>query len=116
MATTHESTSNCDLKSLFCERFKCPPSEYEKRALWKCLYLHARIISPLLRLLNPGGFERDRLFIDDFGKAENWQAAMEEITALHHLDAFKPQLMRKTLRLRVSGRKAGKLADKLLPT
>jgi hypothetical protein len=108
-----ESPATRDLKSLFCERFKCPPSEYEKRALRKCLYLHARIIGPLLRWLNPRCFERDRVFIDGFGKAEDWQAVMEEIAALRYQDAFKPQFTRKTLRLRVSGGKAAKLANKL---
>ena len=109
------SPATRDLKSLFRERFKCPPSEYEKRALRKCLYFHAGMIAPLLRLLKPRGFERDRVFIDDLGKAENWQAVMEEVGALRCQDAFRPQFMRKTLRLRVSGRKAATLADKLFP-
>jgi hypothetical protein len=113
--TIHESTANRDLKALFCERFRCPPSEYEKRALRKCLYLHARIVAPLLRLLNPGCFERDLVFIDYFGKAKNREEVITEVAASRYQDATKPRFTRNTLRLRVSGRKATKLADKLFP-
>ena len=79
--TTRESASTRDLKALFCERFRCPPSEYEKRALRKCLYLHARKMAALLRLLNPGCFEGDLVFVDYFGKAKNWQEVAAEIAA-----------------------------------
>ena len=103
-----QSPPTSDLRSRFCERFKCPPSEYEKRALRKCLYLHARILAPLLRLLNPGCFERDLVFMDYFGKAKNWKEVADEIAALRYQDIIKP-------RLRVSGRRANKLAAKLLP-
>jgi len=114
--TTPDSPSTRDLRSLFCERFRCPPSKYEKRALRKCLYLHARIIAPLLRWLNPGCFERDLVFIDYFGKAKNWQEVRAEVAALHYQDLTKPRFARNTLRLRLSGRKANKLAAKLLPS
>ena len=111
-----ESPATRDLKSLFCERFKCPPSEYERLALRECLYVHARIIAPLLCWLNPRFFERDRVFIEEFGKAENWLVMMEEVAAFRYQDAFdEPRFTRKTLRLRVSGQKATMLADKLFP-
>jgi hypothetical protein len=82
----------------------------------KCLYLHARMIAPLLRWLNLGCFERDLVFVDYFGKAKNWQEVAAEIAALRYQDATKPRFTRNTLRLRVSGRKANKLAAKLFPT
>src|ERR1700689_4777235 len=111
-----DATSTRDLRSLFCERFNCPPSEYEERALQKCLYLHARIIAPLLRRLNPGCFERDLVFIDYFGKAKNWREVTTEVDSLHYQDLTKPRFARSALRLRVSGRSANKLAFKLFPT
>ena len=114
--TIPDSPSTRDLRSLFCERFKCPASEFEKRALRKCLYLHAGIIAPLLRWLNLGCFERDLVFIDYFGKAKNWQEVTAEVAALHYQDRTKPRFARNELRLRVSGQKANKLAAKLFPT
>lgn len=111
--TTPEIPSNRDLRSLFCERYKCPPSEFDKRALRKCLYLHARILAPVLSLLNPSLFERDFVFINYFGKAKNLQDVTAEGEALHYQDGTKPIFARSALRLRISSRKAHKLAAKL---
>ena len=113
--TIPNAQSTCDLRSLFCERFACPPSEFEKRAFRKCLYPHARIIAPLLHWLKPGCFERDLLFAHYFGNAKDWQEATAEVVALHYKDHIQPRFARKALRLRISGRKASKLAVKLFP-
>ena len=107
--------STRDLKSFFCEHFKCPFSEFEDRAFRKCLYFHARLLAPFLLRLNPGCFDRDRVFIRYFGDAKNWEDVATEIIALHDQDRLKPRFMRTALRLRVSGRKANKLAAKLFP-
>ena len=114
--TILKSTANRDLKSLFCERFLCPPSEYEKRALRKCLYLHAKIIAPLLQLINPGCFERDLVFIDCIGRAKNRREVANQVEAARYQDTTKPRFARKTLRFRISGRKANRLAAKLFGT
>jgi len=114
--TIPESPQTRDLKSLFCERFDCPPAAYEKRALRKCLYLHARIISPFLNLLNTDYFERDRVFIDYFGKAKDLTEVAAEVAALHYQDLTEPRFARKALRIRLSARKASKLARRLFPT
>jgi hypothetical protein len=113
--TISESTSTRDLMSLFCERFKCKPADFERRALRKCLYFHAMMFAPLVRWLNPACFERDLVFIDYFGKAKNGPEVTAEVTALHYLDRTEPRFARNTLRLRISGRKAAKLAAKLFP-
>ena len=99
-----------DLRSIFCERFGCAPAEYEQRALRKCLYLHARLAAPLLRWLNPGRFKRDLLFIHYLGNATNLEEAAAEVFDLRYEEGLQPRFARKTLRLRVSGRKASKLA------
>jgi hypothetical protein len=109
------NTSTRDLRSLFCERFTCSPAEFEKRAFRKCLYLQARIIAPLLCWLNPGCFERDFLFIYYFGNSRNWPKVTAEVVALHCQDRLHPRFARNALRLRISGRKANKLAVMLFP-
>jgi hypothetical protein len=114
--TIPDSPSTRDLRSLFCERFNCPASEFQKRALRECLYLHARIIAPLLRWLNRGSFERDLVFIQYFGDAKDWHGVTDEVVVLHYQDSVKPRFARNTLRLRISGRKASQLAAKLFPT
>lgn len=108
-----DSPSARDLRSLFCERFNCPDGEFEKRAFRKCLYFHARMIAPLLPWLTPGGFQRDLLFIRYLGNAKSLQEVQIEIHSLHDDDHFQPRFARYGLRLRISGRKANKLAAKL---
>jgi hypothetical protein len=111
--TIPESSSSRDLKTLFCGRFRCSPSDFDRRALRKCLYLHARIFAPLLRMLSPDCFERDLVFIDYFGKATSQEEVVAEVTALKYLDHTEPRFARRALRIRISMRKAGKLAKKL---
>src|SRR5665213_121329 len=103
--TASEPASVRDLKSLFCERFGCPPSSFESRALRKCRYFHACLIAPLLRLLAPGLRKRDLEFIDYFGKARSRQEATAEIADLHYIDRAEPLFARRTLRPRISIRK-----------
>jgi hypothetical protein len=113
--TIPEPTSTRDLRSLFCERLNCPPSEFEKRVFRKCLYFHARLTAPLLRWLDPGWFERDLLFIRDFGNAKNRQQVTAELDAFHYREHLLPRYARVSLRLRVSVRKANKLALEFYP-
>jgi hypothetical protein len=113
--TIPEAQATRDLRSVFCERFNCPPSEFEKRAFRKCLYFPAKLTAPLLRWFDPGWFERDLLFIRDLGNAKNWQQVTAELDAFHYREHLQPRYARVTLRLRVSARKANKLAFELFP-
>jgi hypothetical protein len=110
-----EPTIKGDLRSVFCERFKCPPSEFEKRAFRKCLYFPAKLTAPLLRWLDPDWFERDLVLIRHLGDAKNWQQVMAELDAFHYREHLQPRYARNVLHLRVSARKANKLAFGLFP-
>ena len=106
----NKTPSKRELRSLFCEQFTCAPADFEKRVFWKCLYPHARIIAPLLCLILPALFERDHHFIRCLGHAKNWQDVKVDILDLHYEDRFHPRFLRNALRLRVSRRKAKRLA------
>ena len=60
-----------ELRVLFCQRFGCPPSEYEERAFRECLYWHAKFLAPLLRRVKPEFFSEDFKFIRYLGAATN---------------------------------------------
>ncbi len=102
------------LQDLFCQHFGCAQEEYEERAFRQCLYWHARFLAPLLRLVNPTLFDNDRKFIRYLGAATDWQEAKTDVNNFYVLNEGKPGFWRETLRLRVSGRKATKLARQLL--
>ena len=114
--TIPESTSTRDLRSVFCERFNCPPSEFEQRALRKCLYFPAQLTAPLLRLFDQDWFARDLAFIRLLGDAKDWKQVMAELDAYHFREHLHPGYARTKLRLRVSARKANKMAFDLFPT
>jgi hypothetical protein len=115
MNDTPKNPTNRELRFLFCERFSCSPAQFEKRAFWKCLYPHAKMVALFIRLVKPSFFERDHHFIRCFGNAKNWKEAKSEIVALRYEDRFHPKFLRNTLRLRISRRKANQLASRLFP-
>ena len=105
-----------DLMSLFCQRFNCPPSEFEEQAFRKCLYWHARILAPLIRRLSPGFFTEDFTLIGYFGKAPGRRDAQNELAAFMEANRSHRSFARKHLLLRISARKAGELAGQLFET
>jgi hypothetical protein len=111
----NDTPPNREFRSLYCERFTCAPADFEKRVFQNCLYPHARMIAPLLRLLNPAVFERDYLFIQSLGNAKGWKDVKSELVALRYEDCFYPRFLRNALRLRISRRKAKQLAARLFP-
>jgi hypothetical protein len=117
-----ESPNGCGYRSrmaaqqfqvLFCQQFDCPPSEYEKRAFRALLYLHARPVAWMIRILSRGFFEEDLKFIRDLGEAEDFREAAETVADFRDKNSGWRGFWRKRLKLRVSGRKAAQLARQL---
>ena len=48
-----------EFKVLFCDRFGCPPSEFENRAFKELLYWHAKPLASVIRKFNPDFFDED---------------------------------------------------------
>jgi len=101
------------LQNLFCERFGCSEEEYEEQAFKQCLFWHARLLAPVLRLLHPSAFDCDLKFIRFLGAATDWREAKTDVNNFHVLNDGKPSFWREALRLRVSGRKASRMAHQL---
>ncbi len=99
--------------TLFCQRFDCAPSEYEGRAFTKCLYWHARLLAPVVRKLKPSFFVEDFKFIRYVGAAASVREADVDVLNFHDVNVGKRGSWRTDFRIRVSGRKASKLAREL---
>src|SRR5262245_32897651 len=97
-------------KIRFCERFKCSPAEYEQRAFRKLLYPHAKLIASLIRLVSPGFFAEDFKFIRFLGDASGFRDASVDVLNFGDVNLGNPKLLRTGLKLRISGRKATRLA------
>jgi len=100
-------------QALFCERFGCPPSQYERRALKALLYPHARLVVPLLSRLSRTFSQDDLKFIRHLGEAEDYQEAEATVSEFRGSNVWSRNFWRHRCRLRVSGRKAGRLVKRL---
>ena len=98
---------------LFCQRFKCPASEYEARAFRQCLYWHARLLAPVVRMLKPDFFAADFKFIRYLGEVTDLQEATVDLLNFRDMTLSKRGFWRTDLKIRVSGRKASRLAREL---
>jgi hypothetical protein len=102
-----------EFKSLFCQRFGCPSAEFEEQAFRKCLPWHARLAAPVLRRLKPDFFAEDFRFIRYLGAATGWRELNSEILGFQDANRVSRNFLRTSFRIRVSGRKAAALAERL---
>ena len=100
-------------KSLFCQKFGCPPTEYEERAFRKCLYWHARFLAPLIRKISPDFFHEDFKFIRYLGDSVGVREATVDLQNYKDVNRGNRSLLRTDLKIRVSGRKANRLICQL---
>ena len=98
---------------LVCQRFNCPTSEYEEKVFRKCLYWHARLLAPVVRRLNPDFFTEDFKFIRYLGESTSLRETNADLMNFRDANLGKPSFWRTTLKIRVSGRKASRLARQL---
>jgi hypothetical protein len=101
-------------KSLFCEKIRCPPEDYEERAFQKFLYWHARYLAPVIRAIKPDFFVQDFEFIRYLGNAVDVRQAKVDVLDFRDSDRKHWRLLHSGLGIRVSHRKARRLAFQLL--
>jgi len=106
--------SDNNFKSLFCERFRCAPDEYEPRVFGKCLYFHARLLAPLARLLSPSIFVEDVKFVRVLGRATDLEDARIDVANFKDSNRWVKGTLRRQFKIRVSGKKAMNLACEML--
>ena len=99
--------------SLFCEEHHCPPSEFEERAFRACLYWRARILAPLIRIIQPGYFDPDFALIRYLAETPGRRDAMNELAAFVEANNARGGFARKILRIRISARKTSQLIGRL---
>jgi hypothetical protein len=100
-------------KSLFCQKFGCPPAEYEERAFRKCLYWHGRILAPVVRTIKRDFFLEDFKFIRYLGDSLGVREATVDVKNYNDVNRASGSWLRTDLKIRVSGRKANRLLYQL---
>jgi hypothetical protein len=102
-----------DLKARFCERFSCPPEDYEFRAFTQCLYWHALLLAPFVFFLNTSYFRIDFELIRELGVVSHVQDADLALLSFQDANRATRSFWRTGLNIRISGRKAANLAREL---
>jgi hypothetical protein len=108
------SMARLTFKSLFCERFGCTPEAYEEQAFRQLLYWHARFFAPVVRIIRPNFFLEDFEFIRYLGEAADSRQARVDALDFKDLGRKRWRLLHTGFRIRVSHRKARRLALQLL--
>ena len=101
------------LQLLVCQRFDCPTSAYEETVFRACLYWHARLLAPVVRRLRPDFFTEDFKFIRYLGESTGLREINADLMNFRDVNLGQPSFWRTTLKIRVSGRKASRLAQQL---
>ena len=89
---------------LHCRRYNLPRERYARDMLSRCLYPHARLLAPLVAMIDPDYFDPDTDFLNGVGDIRRVGELREEFSAF----ARHPEnrgFLRHSLRLRVSGLK-----------
>jgi len=102
--------SEPSFKALFCKFLDCSPAQFEERVFRQSLYLHARLVAPLIRVLRPDFFERDFWFIRTLGETTDSPEANGTAARFRDMSRASHRPVHDGLAIRVSGRKAVKLA------
>jgi hypothetical protein len=100
-------------KQRFCRQFNCPADQYESRAFRELLYRHAKLVAVPVHLVSPGFFEQDLNFIRYLGEATDLREAKASAAEFQDANVGKRNFWRTTMRIRVSGLKATRLAHQL---
>lgn len=109
-----EVPTSRDFRTAFCERFQCPPAEFEKRAFWRCLYPHATVAARLIQLVNPDYFEPDLRTLRHIGNASTVTHLLAEVNSFRADYRMRSRFLYDVLRLRISGKRVLRLASEVM--
>jgi len=98
---------------LFCQKFKCALSDYEKRVFRQLLFRRAKLLAPVICKLRRELFAADFKFIRALGEASDLREAKAAAGDFQSMNIARKSFLRMTLKLRVSGAKATTLAQQL---
>lgn len=94
-----------DFKTLFCKLHNCPIEEYESTLLWKTMFRHALIPAFFLNLLDKEYFHIDISEIRLLGTIRSPEHFNRELDLFHGRNVRDKKLLRRLLKIRISGRR-----------
>jgi len=92
-------------RDAFCQVTGCGAEDFEIRVFWRCLHRRSLAISALIYLMRPTYFSFDFQTIRQLGVATSFEEFGAEIDSFRSDNRRHGGLLRRTLRVRVSGRR-----------
>jgi hypothetical protein len=112
LTPTHGSST---FREAYCEKFGCD-GNYTERVFSQSLFWHARCLAPAIRIMSPNFFQEDLAAIEDLGSTQDAAIFIAELGYLHGRHQRDRSWLRKTLLLRVSGKRLLRLWIKVFET
>lgn len=107
------SHRNRPFQARFCDFLQCSSEDYEGQLFKRSLHQHARPIAGLLRRLNPDFFQEDVALIRDLANAHSHGEVLTELNRFYGRNVRDRNWLRKTLSLRISGKRILRLSRTL---
>jgi hypothetical protein len=104
---------NSSFRERFCERYHCEPSAFEERAFFKCVPLRVWPLAKILFRRDPGIFKEDLEFMRELGGIRDPLIFKSELNRYHGRNVRERGFIRGFLGVRVSGKRAIKLKNRL---
>lgn len=102
------------LKSAYCQKYDCSPDQFEEKVFRKCLYPQARLVASFIRLFSHRFFFYDFELLNSVGEASTLSEIVADIGAFRCNPRWQGGVLRRTLRIRISGKRLIALAKGLL--
>jgi hypothetical protein len=105
-----DSSAESDFLNLFCGKFGCATSKFEKLVFLECVYPEGRDVARLLRLVYPGFFRSDFALIEKVSRATSL-SDFKKLVDFHAAQTSQEGGLRVLLKVRISKQKLLKLAE-----
>lgn len=100
-------------KDAYCERYRCAPGRFVIRVFKGGLYRRARLLGPLVMLINRRFFRLDIDLINEVGATRSWSDFNFVISNHVQSSQLRSGFLRNGLKLRVSCHRLKRMATKL---
>ena len=100
------------LQEIFCDHFKCPAEEFEKRMFWMCVRPDVIPLARVIWAIHRKFFYNDLEMLRQLGKTSNTRELRYEIESFRHYNPPRG-FIRRNFKVRVSGKRLLKIASRL---
>ena len=102
-------------RELYSDRFGCPAEVFETRVFWRTLHRRSLPLALLVYLFDRDFFRLDLLAIRQLGVTQSAREFRAEVDLFCSEYRMQRSFLRKTLRLRISGRRLMQVLNQVAP-